>query len=404
MTQTFQTTKKTIFGKLIINNYLIKKKQMKKIIFTLLFTTSFFCLIAQSESSDEKKLSFKLSGFVNLNAIFDFNGLDNYDDFTTSEIPVNPTPYENSFRFHMTARQSRLNFNINYITPWGDLKSFVSGDFYTGNTGVTSYFRLREAYLEMGHLLLGQTNTTFGNPDVVPATIDFEGPNSSTTLRNPMIKYSNKFGKNWSYILAIEMRGSDIRPFTTDIKSFTTIPTFVGSINKEGDWGVLSLSGMVDLTKYFDADSVAKRDFGYGGAFSAIINVWKQNHINLFLIAGKGVSNFIDDLSGGGYNGVPNFATNKLVMLNSVGGFISYTQNWNDKFSSNFIFSYLKLEKTALLPKDDFRYSYYALANLFYSPFKRFKFGAEYNYGKLYVQDNQNGNAHRLQFLAQFTF
>jgi hypothetical protein len=377
---------------------------MKKYFITLIFLTSFFYLIAQDDNHSDKKLSFKLSGFVNLNTIFDFNGLDNYDDFTTSEIPINPTPYENTFRFHMTARQSRLSFNIDYETPWGDLKGFVSGDFYSDNTGITSFYHLREAYLEMGHLLLGQTNTTFGNPDVVPLTVDFEGPNSSTTLRNPMIRYSNDIGKNWSYILAIEMRGPDTRPFTNDIKSFLAIPTLVGNINKKGDWGVVTLSGMFDITRYFNADSVENKDFGYGGAFSAIINTWKNDHFNLFLIGGKGVSNFIDDLSGGGYNGVPDFSTNKLVMLNSIGGFISYTHFWNDKFSSNFIFSYIELEKTPLLSADDFRYSYYALANLFYSPFKRLNFGVEYNYGKLYIQDNQNGDANRLQFLAQFTF
>jgi len=374
---------------------------MRKLLISLLLIASFVTLIAQDKYSEDKKLSFNINGYVNLNAIFDFNGLDDFDDFTTSQIPINPSPYEKTFRFHMTAQQSRLNLGVNYITPWGNLKGFVSGDFASGNDAV---FRLREAYLELGSLLLGQTNTTFGNPDVVPATVDFEGPNSSTTLRNPMIKYSNEFGKNWSYILALEMRGTDIKPFTKDLKSFITIPTLVGTINKKGDWGVVSLSGMFDVTRYFDADSVEKKEYGYGGAFSAIINTWKKNHINVFLIAGKGVSNFIDDLSGGGYNGVPDFTTNNLVMLNSIGGFVSYTQYWNDKFSSNFVFSYIELEKTALLPSDDFRYSYYALANLFYSPFQRLNFGLEYNYGKLYIQDNQNGNAHRLQFLAQFTF
>ena len=377
---------------------------MKKYILILAFTAIIFGLIAQEDSTKVKKLSYGFTGFVNLNAICDFNGLDNYDDFTTSQIPINPNPYENIFRFHLTARQSRLSFNIDYETPWGNLNGFVSGDFYTGNTGVESYFHLREAYLELGHILLGQTNTTFGNPDVVPATVDFEGPNSSTTLRNPMIRYSNEIGKNWSYILAIEMRGSDIRPFTKNLKSFIAIPTLVGNINKKGDWGIVTLSGMLDITRYFNADSVEKKDFGYGGAFSAIINTCKQDHVNLFFIAGKGVSNFIDDLSGGGYNGVPDLNTNKLVMLNSIGGFISYTHYWNNKFSSNFIFSYIELEKTPLLPTTDFRYSYYALANLFYSPFKRLNFGVEYNYGKLYVQDNQNGDANRLQFLAQFNF
>ena len=172
---------------------------MKRHLFTLIFLTSFISIIAQDNGAGEKNFSFTFSGFVNLNAIFDFNGLDNFDDFTTSEIPIYPSPYENTFRFHLTAQQSRLNFDINYLSPWGKLHGLVSGDFYSGNTGNISYFRLREAYLELGHFLLGQTNTTFGNADVVPVTIDFEGPNSATDLRNPMIKYSGKIGKGWSF-------------------------------------------------------------------------------------------------------------------------------------------------------------------------------------------------------------
>lgn len=377
---------------------------MKKHILTLIFLISFFSIIAQDNAAEEKKLSFKFSGFVNLNAILDFNGLDNYDDFTTSQIPVNPSPYENTLRFHMTARQSRLNFDINYLTPWGKLHGFVSGDFYSGNTGNISHFRLREAYLELGGFLLGQTNTTFGNYDVVPATIDFEGPNSAPTLRNPMIKYARKIGKGWSYTMAIEMRGTDISTFPKTGKPFHAMPGLVGNVNKKGDWGIVTLSGMVDITRYFNADSIEKHEFGYGGAFSAIINTWKQNHFSIFFVAGNGISNFVSDLSGSGYNGVPDFSTNKIVMLKSIGGFIAYTQYWNDKFSSNFIFSYIELEKTPLLANDDFRYSNYALANLFYSPFEKLTFGVEYIYGELFVQNNDNGNANRLQFLAQFNF
>lgn len=377
---------------------------MKRSVFTIILLISFLNILAQDENAEEKKLSYKFSGFVNLNAILDFNGLDNYDDFTTSQIPINPTPYENTFRFHMTARQSRLNFDIDYHTPWGKLHGFVSGDFYTGNTGINSFFRLREAYLEIGSFLLGQTNTTFGNSGVVPATIDFEGPNSATTLRNPMIKFAKKIGKGWSYSLAIEMRGTDISTFPNTGKPFLAMSGLVGNFNKKGDWGVVTLTGMIDVTRYFNADSIEERVPGYGGAISAIINTTKQNHFSIFFIAGKGIANFISDLSGSGYNGVPDLSTNKLVMLRSIGGFFAYTQYWNDKFSSNFIFSYIELEKTPLLAQNDFRYSKYALANLFYAPFDRINFGVEFIWGQLFVQDNQNGNAKRLQFLAQFNF
>jgi len=377
---------------------------MKKLLLTLasvLILTSGF---SQDDTTSTKKFTYEFSGFVNLNAIIDFNGLDTYDDFTTSQIPINPTPYENTFRFHMTARQSRLNFGANYITPWGKLHGFVSGDFYSGNTGDKSFFRLREAYLEIGNLLLGQTNTTFGNPDIVPLTVDFEGPNSAPVLRNPMIRYKNKLDKGFSYVLAIEMRSTDIQTFPNTGQPFISMPCFVGNINNEGDWGVVTLSGMVDITRYFGPDSAQKHTYGYGGAISAIINTWKQNHFSFFIVGGNGIADFTSDLQGLGYNGVPNLTKNELHMLQCYGGFVGYTQYWSTKFSSNFIFSYIALEETNLLATNDFKYSKYALVNLFYNPFPKFSFGAEYVWGQLYIQDNASGDANRLQFLAQYNF
>lgn len=379
---------------------------MKKLVFFITMISITFSLFAQNDKIKEKKLSFEFSGFVNLNAIIDFNGLDDYNDFTTSQIPINPSPYDKAYHLHATAEQTRLNMGVNYKTPWGNLRGFVSGDF---TSGVETYLHMREAYLEVGSFLFGQTNTTFGYSDIVPATIDFEGPNSSTTLRNPMIRYKHELKKGVIYSIALENRGTDRKPFFDKNgnpidKSFNTMPALIVNVNKKGKLGVISLSGMINNTRYFNADSNEFHDISYGGAFSAIINTSKQNHFNLFFIAGKGVSNFINDLSGNGYNGVPDISTDRLVLLNSIGGFVSYTQFWSQKLSSNFIFSYIQLEKSKLLDKEDFHHSSYALANLFYSPFNRLNFGVEYIWGELFVQDNQNGNANRLQFLAQFSF
>lgn len=385
---------------------------MKKFItlfIVFIFTAS---LMGQEiNKKEKKKLRFTPYGFINLNGIIDFNGLDTYDDFTTSEIPINPSAYQESFHYHMTARQTRLGANIFYDSPWGEIHCFVSGDFYTGNTGAQSYFHLRQAYIQYGHFVFGQHTTTFGNPDACPTTVDFEGPNSSTTLRNPMILYNNSINKLWSYSLAIEMRGTDINLDTfktsdsTNIQEpFASMPGFVANINKEYSWGLTTLTGMVDVTRYFNSELKQKNEVGYGGALSVIANVWKKNHISLFAFGGKGVANYINDLSGSGYNGIANPANNSLKLINSWGGFIGYTQNWTEKWSSNFIFSYLMLEESKLLSNEDFKDSYYALVNVFYNPFKHVAIGGEYVWGKLEVQDNQSGTANRLQFLVQFNF
>ena len=376
---------------------------MKKLFLLIVLFLSAHYIFAQDEDKD-KNLSVKLSGFINLNAICDFNGLDNYDDFTTSEIPINPTSYEKSMRLHWTARQSRINLDTKYLTPVGVIKGKISGDFYSGNQGNYSFFRLRLAYIQYKNLLIGQNTTTFGNPNVTPTTIDFEGPNSAPNLRNPMISYTNSFNKKWSYGIALEMRGSDLTTTDTRDLPFSTVPSFVFNINRTGDWGVITFSGMTDINRYFDNDDHTQAKVGYGGALSVILNTNKLDHISIFAVGGKGIANFISDLSGSGYNGVLKTNPDKLELLTSYGGFIGYTHFWNAKWSSNLIYSFVGLEKTNLVTNQDFKFSNYALGNLFYQPFDRLIFGVEYIWGNLYVQDDSTGDANRLQFLAQFNF
>ncbi len=376
---------------------------MKKAL--LLFVVFISTNVAFSQNQEKPNpLSYQISGFVNLNAICDFNGLSNYDDFTTSEIPINPTPYEKVMRFHMTARQSRLVLDTKYQTPLGEVKGKISGDFYSGNTGDYSIFHLRLAYIQYKNLLIGQNTTTFGNQDVTPTTIDFEGPNSAPTLRNPMISYTNTINKKWSFGAALEMRGTDITTTDTTDTPFSSLPTFVGNINRSGDWGVITFSGMTDVNRFFDNNDKTRVTMGYGGAFSAIINTGKQDKLSLFAVAGKGVANFISDLSGSGYNGVLTNNPDELKLLSSYGGFVAYTHYWNAKWNSNLIYSFVGLEKTSLVSSNAFQFSNYALGNLFYQPLDRLMFGMEYIYGNLYIQNDATGDAHRLQFLAQFSF
>ncbi len=376
---------------------------MKKAL--LLFVVFISTNMAISQNQEKPNpLSYQISGFVNLNAICDFNGLSHYDDFTTSEIPINPTPYEKVMRFHMTARQSRLVLDTKYQTPLGEVKGKISGDFYSGNTGDYSIFHLRLAYIQYKNLLIGQNTTTFGNQDVTPTTIDFEGPNSAPTLRNPMISYTNTINKKWSFGAALEMRGTDITTTDTTDTPFSSLPTFVGNINRSGDWGVITFSGMTDVNRFFDNNDKTRVTMGYGGAFSAIINTGKQDKLSLFAVAGKGVANFISDLSGSGYNGVLTNNPDELKLLTSYGGFVAYTHYWNAKWNSNLIYSFVGLEKTSLVSSNAFQFSNYALGNLFYQPLDRLMFGMEYIYGNLYIQNDATGDAHRLQFLAQFNF
>lgn len=105
--------------------------------------------------------SIKLGGYVKLDAIYSniTQGVDAVANQQTVDtaIPVGPngSPTDNKkgqLTFH--ARQTRINLATSTPTSYGDLTTFVEGDFFgtDGNESVTNSngFRLRHAYGALG--------------------------------------------------------------------------------------------------------------------------------------------------------------------------------------------------------------------------------------------------------------
>src|SRR5215469_9508159 len=85
----------------------------------------------------------------------------------------------------MTASESRFNIQTRTPTSYGELKTFIEGDFTnpnglhnTGSLHVNSNsygFRLRQAYGTLGPLLAGQTLSLFRDGAAEAETLDFGG-------------------------------------------------------------------------------------------------------------------------------------------------------------------------------------------------------------------------------------
>ena len=187
---------------------------MKKATFLVIACMIFEIAYAQPDSAATSKLRIDIHGFILMNGVYDLNGLENYDDFTTSEIPIDPTPGEKMDRLYLSVRQSRIGLAAFYPSSLGLIKGIIKADFYSDAQHAHSFFRLRDAYIQMNHFLIGKSLTTFGDSEVLPNTIDFEGPNSASGNRNTMIKYFNNINAKYKYTLAIEAPGSDIIGFT----------------------------------------------------------------------------------------------------------------------------------------------------------------------------------------------
>ncbi len=103
-------------------------------------------------------LSFKIGGYVKLDFIHDLDFIPSGDTFVQTQIPVDGTSdAQRSGETRLTARQSRINLDVRAPTQLGQFRAFTEGDFF----GSSSSFQLRHAFGELGHLLAGQTWSTF---------------------------------------------------------------------------------------------------------------------------------------------------------------------------------------------------------------------------------------------------
>jgi len=146
--------------------------------------------IQLSFAQDKEKFDIAWYGFAKLNATYDTKDLGGSDLFKPSAIPV-PSPDHENQDFFMGVKQSRLGISATLPTDAGQIKALIEGDFHNTSSGSPDLLRIRHAYLQYKHWLLGQTWSTFFDIETNPHQVDFEGPSSSTLNRTPMVRYTN---------------------------------------------------------------------------------------------------------------------------------------------------------------------------------------------------------------------
>ena len=101
-----------------------------------------------------------------LDAIADSDKVGNPNMFITGKTPVQgQDDYGKDETFALHARQTRLNFELRSPTPIGALKIYYENDFFNNNTEPSMDYRLRHFYGQVANVTVGQTWSTFYDPD-----------------------------------------------------------------------------------------------------------------------------------------------------------------------------------------------------------------------------------------------
>ena len=120
---------------------------------------------------------------------------------------------------------------------------------------------------------------------------------------------------------------------------------------------------------------------------------------------GKGIANYIQDISGIGYDLIPTADDNGNLKAPGMWGlFGAFQHNWNPKLYSTITYSYARLEARGSLEGDTYKYAQYAGANLLWNFTEFGTTGIEYVFGRRNNFNHNYGNASRINAMIQYRF
>jgi hypothetical protein len=352
---------------------------------------------------EEAKYRIKFMGSARINGFVDFSGMQSTEGFLPYDIPVGKEDIPGLNSKYIGARQSRLGLEGTANTKVGKIRTYMEVDFASSTQ---SYWRLRHAFAEWNFVKLGYTWTTFTDNASLPQTVEFEGPNSSLSKRNGLIRYERKLKTHDIVGVSLE---SPIADYYNPADTMLEGSSNQRNIDLAGRYKYFSKFGHVQI-----AGILRKIDFlhegrmeslhGWGILISTTTHLSEKHLINAQYSFGKGIAYYYVGFSGRQLDAVFNPNTNSMMLKSLNGGFINYSYKFNPLWVFSVIGGISYIKREAFEPADSFKSSSYFGTNIFYNPIETISLGIELTTGTRINLDNQKGNATRISMLAQFNF
>jgi hypothetical protein len=362
-----------------------------------------------------------LYGFVQLDAIYDFNQSDPdwKDTLRVSKIPINCPGDAGCGKDGETffgVRQTRFGVRAKTPTPIGELNTRLEFELFgVGVDAGQTTPRLRHAWAELGEFGAGQTWSLFMDPDVFPNTIDYWGPTGMMFLRNPQLRWTPYRTGGTQFAIALESPSSaldtgkvqDIDPEDNplSIQSENNLPDLTAQWRASGDWGHAQLAGILRSVG-FETENARNGEpsgdeLGWGLNASASLAVFERDKLHFQLAYGEGVASYIND---GGSDLAPNDDLDGEELLPLLGALLYYDHYWNERWSSTIGWSIAQQDTTRGQYGSAYEGANYGNLNLLYYPVPGIMVGGELVYGELELRDGSKADDTRLQMSFKYSF
>lgn len=347
-----------------------------------------------------------IGGYVKATGEYDFGGISKDIDFYPSMIPNKGQSYVRN-QFQMDASTSTLFVKLVGRTKHlGDFVVYTAGNFRGGNYG----FQLQNAYASFLGFTLGYDYGLFMDLSALPPTIDFAGPNGQIFYRSTQFRYERSFLKHWKAGIGVEMPVVD--GITNDHVNVSVqrMPNFPAYI--QYSWNSSSHIRAAAIVRNMTYDDLvaqkAKSEIGWGAFVSTTFNVGKSLQLFGQATYGRGIGQYLNDLSNLNVDIVPDPAkTGTMEVLPMMGWYAGIQYNICPKMFASTTYSQSRLYSENGYPESpsgQYRYGQYLVTNLFWNVTPNMQAGIEYLRGWRTDFNNETRHANRLNLAVQYNF
>ena len=369
----------------------------------------------------------RVGGLVRMTSINSFDAIGTEDRFVTSSIPVEGTEdAREGARTTYSTRPSRFNLDLRTPTGVGAMRAFIEADF-AGAAGTATVFRLRHAYGQWRKLTVGQTWSTFSDPEAEPIGIDREGLNAISLLRQAQFRWTQPLGERLALTFSAENPSPDISTASGGpVPGVNQVPDIVARLrwtpggktivqgplhwrqDRFGDDGHVQLAFLFrQIRAEFDPGatlSTAGAGLHYSGR---ITSPWQadRDRILFALAGGWGIGRYITDLgSVGGQDAVYDPETNTLEAIPVLSGYVGYEHRWIPALRSTATWGTVYVDNPDIQAGVALHRTDRATLNLLWSPIPRIDLVTEFLWGRRIDKDGGRGQARQLQIGTTFRF
>jgi len=326
---------------------------------------------------------------------------------STATSTTGPDPY-----FDAHAKFSRLWFDASTtLNGGGKLGARVEVDFFggaLGNSAATNTYGtiVRHAYLTYNNWTIGQTWSNFMDTGALIDAVDFVGPTDAVVfVRQSQVRYSTG---GWSF--SLENPETTVLPLgggTRIIAGDNTYPDLTVRYTHRGDWGHVSVGGLLRQLKYEPIAGQGQSETGFGANISGLFKIGASTDFRYQVTAGEGIGryiglatvhqdSYIKPTSGGGFElealgGWAAYAGLRHVISPGLRGNLYYaTSHWDNDTLYTGLGAAKKVQSWH--------------ANLIWSPVPKLDFGVEAIWGERTFESGHDGELLRLHTMARYSF